>query len=53
VIGEFPRLTPDAIRTDWVPMGRIPDVKYRINLDGLESTQPVPDIVSRAAEFEG
>nr|WP_232541536.1 PD-(D/E)XK motif protein [Nocardia bovistercoris] len=53
VTGDFPRLTPDAIRTDWVPMGRIPDVKYRINLDGLETTQPVPDIVSRAAEFEG
>ncbi|MGW4740198.1 PD-(D/E)XK motif protein [Nocardia xishanensis] len=53
VVGDFPRLTPDAIRTDWVPMGRIPDVKYRINLDGLETTQPVPDVVSRAAEFEG
>ncbi|MFD3464163.1 PD-(D/E)XK motif protein [Nocardia fluminea] len=53
VIGDFPRLTPEAIRTEWVPMSRIPDVKYRINLDGLETTQPVPDIVARAAEFEG
>ncbi|MGW5515899.1 PD-(D/E)XK motif protein [Nocardia africana] len=53
VVDNFPRLTPDAIRTDWVPMGRIPDVKYRINLDGFETSQPVPDIVSRAAEFEG
>ncbi|WP_280338458.1 PD-(D/E)XK motif protein [Nocardia neocaledoniensis] len=53
VIGDFPRLTPEAIRTDRVPMSRISEVKYRINLDGLETTQPVPDIVSRAAEFEG
>ncbi|RJO78715.1 PD-(D/E)XK motif protein [Nocardia panacis] len=53
VTGDFPRLTPDAIRTDWVPMGRIPDVKYRINLDGLTTTQPVPEIVSLAIEFEG
>jgi hypothetical protein len=53
VVGAFPRLTPDALRHSGLPLDRIPEVRYRIDLDGLESEQDVPKIISITIGFEG
>lgn len=53
VSDEFPRLTPDALRQDAVRLERLLDVRYRIDLNGLTSQQPTPDVIATAIRFEG
>ncbi|MEU8390370.1 PD-(D/E)XK motif protein [Micromonospora sp. NPDC048843] len=53
VAGAFPRLTPDALRHADVAWDRMPEVRYRIVLDGLESEEDVPEVISTAMGFEG
>lgn len=53
VEGTFPRLTPDALRRCGLPLDRVPDVRYRIDLDGLVSQQAAPQLVATAIRFEG
>ncbi|MET8322903.1 PD-(D/E)XK motif protein [Micromonospora sp. NPDC005189] len=53
VVGAFPRLTSDALRHSDLPLDRMPEVRYRIVLDGLESEEDVPQIIATAIRFEG
>ena len=53
VVDDFPRLTPDSIQRDGLPLDRILDVRYRIDLNGLTSLQPVPPGIATAIGFEG
>jgi hypothetical protein len=53
VVGTFPRLTPDALRHTGLPLDRIREVRYRVDLDGFESQQDVPGIVATAIGNEG
>ncbi|WP_405060306.1 PD-(D/E)XK motif protein [Kribbella sp. NBC_01505] len=39
---NFPRLTPAALRSANIELDRIPDVRYRVNLDGLDEPVNVP-----------
>jgi hypothetical protein len=53
IVGTFPRLTPDALRHNGLPLDRIPEVRYRVDLDGFESQQDTPGIIATAIGFEG
>lgn len=53
VVGTFPRLTPDILRLNGLPLDRIPEVRYRVDLDGLESQLDIPGFVTAAIGFEG
>jgi hypothetical protein len=53
VVDDFPRLTPDSVRQDEVPLDRVLDVRYRIDLNGLSSHLPIPDVIATAIGFEG
>jgi hypothetical protein len=53
VVGTFPRLTPDALRDTGLPLDRIPEVRYRIDLDGLTSNRDTPAIIAPTLGFEG
>lgn len=53
VVGTFPRLTPDALRRSALPLDRIPEVRYRVDLDGLVGPQDTPRIIAAAIRFEG
>jgi len=46
VSGAFPRLTPDALRRSGLPMHRIPEVRYRIDLDGLPAEEALPETIA-------
>ncbi|GAA4411468.1 PD-(D/E)XK motif protein [Actinokineospora soli] len=53
VTDDFPRLTPEGLRTGGVPLDRIPDVRYRIDLDGFTGPgEPDPEI-EKIIAFEG
>ncbi|MFF5991932.1 PD-(D/E)XK motif protein [Prauserella flavalba] len=53
VAGAFPRLCPEALRENGVPLDRIPDVRYRVDLEGLENPDEMPDLLATAILFEG
>ena len=53
VADSFPQLTPDSFRSNTAPFDRILDVQYRVNLDGLASSQDVPGIIATAIAFKG
>ncbi|MFD2474736.1 PD-(D/E)XK motif protein [Amycolatopsis silviterrae] len=46
----FPRLTPSTLTG--IDMARVPDVRYRIDLSGLESATSIPDILHPAVNPE-
>jgi hypothetical protein len=49
----FPRLTPEKLRQAGVLLDRIPDIRYRIDLSGWATPADTPEIIIRAASFEG
>ncbi len=53
VVGTFPRLTPETLLTNGLPLERFPEVRYRVDLDGLVSQQDIPDAIAAAIGFEG
>jgi hypothetical protein len=53
VAGSFPRLTAEALRQGGIPLDRIPEVRYRVDLDGLALEQDVPAIIMTVIGFEG
>lgn len=53
VVDGFPRLTPEKLRQAGVFLDRVPDVRYRIDLNGLVTPTDTPEIIVRAATFEG
>jgi hypothetical protein len=53
VLGTFPRLTPDALRDTGLPLDRILEVRYRIDLDSLTSQRDAPAIIEPTLRFEG
>lgn len=50
---SFPQLTPGSLRPSAAALNRILDVRYRINLDGLGTSQDLPEIIAIASAFEG
>jgi hypothetical protein len=53
VVDTFPRLTPDALRRSGLMLDRIPEVRYRVDLDGLAVHQHTPSVIATAIGFEG
>lgn len=43
---EFPRLTPSLLTEAGISLVRIPDVRYRIDLTGLEAADEAPEIIN-------
>lgn len=50
---SFPRLTPDTFRDGALMLYRIPEVRYRVDLDGLSSQHQTYNIIDTAIGFEG
>ena len=44
---DFPRLTPSLLAKAGISLVRIPDVRYRVDLTGLEAADQVPEIVAQ------
>jgi hypothetical protein len=42
---DFPRLTPSLLAGAGISLVRIPDVRYRVDLTGLEAADQVPEII--------
>lgn len=53
VTDTFPRLTPDDLRARGVVIDRIPEIRYRIGLDGFTDRHVTPEVIRAACTFEG
>jgi Putative PD-(D/E)XK family member, (DUF4420) len=54
LVGDwFPRLTPDALRDGGISLERVPEVRYRIDLDSLMSPVSPPPMILTAIKFQG
>lgn len=53
VTDQFPKLTPDSLQSNVFGLDRIVDVRYRISLDGLNSSPEMPKIIAAAIASEG
>jgi Putative PD-(D/E)XK family member, (DUF4420) len=42
---DFPRLTPSLLAEVGISLVRIPDVRYRVDLTGLETPSQIPEII--------
>lgn len=49
----FPRLVPDALRASGVLLDRIPDIRYRVDLEGLDLLDELPPEISKLVGVEG
>ncbi|WP_329001917.1 PD-(D/E)XK motif protein [Kribbella sp. NBC_00709] len=53
IVDGFPRLTPALLETAGVELQRIPSVRYRVDLEGLEDLSSIPQLLTDLRDYEG